>query len=134
MDSRNSYSFFGNPLPSFYLEIAEPHPPSVRCEHQDPFIEKGFVTNACRHMLLVSNRNRQLGDAFPDVFFSLQWPRGFVLYGVCPFYSIGVPHQDRRAMYGLWASLSRCNPLRHVDDSSLRKRTFHLPPDTPHLV
>ena len=80
--------------------------------------------NACRHTLLVSYRNRQLGNAFPDVFLSLQWPGVFVLYGVRPLHSIGVPHQDRSTMYGLWTSLSRCNPLRYVAGSFLRRRTF----------
>ena len=80
--------------------------------------------NACRHMLLVSHRNWQLGDAFPDVFLSLQWPWDFVLYGMRPLHSIGVPDQVRSPMHGLWGSLSRCNPLRHLADSFLRRRTF----------
>ena len=103
MDDRNSCRPNGSLRHSFYVE-------RVTLNAQSNPQERTRI-NACRHMLLVSHRNRQLGDAFPDVFFSLQWPGGFVLYGVCPWHSIGVPHQDRSAMYGLWASLSRCNPL-----------------------
>jgi len=118
MDDRNGGRLFGNHLASFHLEIATL---KTRSHAQE---RTGI--NAYRHTLLVSHRNRQLGDAFSDVFFSLQRPRIFVLYGVCPFHSVGVPHQGRSAMFGLWASLSRCNPLRHVAGSFLRRRTFSV--------
>jgi len=115
-DHGNSNSFLGSPRPSSYLMRA-----TLKTKLH---AQERTGNHACRHTLLVSHRNWQLGDAFPDVFFSLQWPRVFVLYGMCPFHSIGVPHQDRSTMFGLWASLSRCNPLRRVAGSFLRRRTF----------
>jgi len=124
MDDRNGCRLFGSLRPSSYLERA------ILNTKFNP--KERTRINACRHMLLVSYRNRQLGNAFPDVFLSLQWPGVFVLYGVRPLHSIGVPHQDRSTMYGLWTSLSRCNHLRYVAGSFLRRRTFpsllSLPP------
>ena len=87
-------------------------PPSVRGEHQDPCIEKDFVSDSCRHTRLVSHRNGQLGNARPDVSVSLQWFRVSLLSMVYPLHSLGSSHADRRELFGLWASLSPGSPLR----------------------
>lgn len=96
---RNSNGLLGNRGPSSHLKRATLNIKSNPKERTR--------SNACRHMLLGSYRNRQLGDAFTDVSFSIYGTRGFVLYGLCSEHWIGVPYQDRSAMLGLRASLSR---------------------------
>ena len=124
MDDRNGRHLFGSLRPSSDLERA------TLSTKSNPKERTGI--NACWHTFLVSHRNRQLGDAFPDVFFSLQWSRGFVLYGVCPWHSIGMPHQSWSAMYGLWASPRRCNSLKTCGGFFLERENISITPNTPH--
>jgi hypothetical protein len=96
---RNSKGLLGNSGPSSHLERATLNIKSN--------LKERTRSNACRNMLLGSHRNRQLGDAFTDVSFSIYGTRRFVLYGLWSEHWIGVPYQDRSAMFGLRTSLSR---------------------------